>query len=43
MSCQHYHQSQDPIPEMNDKIKVVFSQISYNMLQKIKEQSSLDA
>ena len=36
-------ESQDPIPGMNVQIHEIFPQFSSNMLQKIKEQSSLDA
>ena len=36
-------ESQDPIPEMNVRIHKIFPQFSSSMLQKIKEQSSLDA
>ena len=36
-------ESQDRIPEMNVQIHEIFPQFSSNMLQKIKEQSSLDA
>ena len=36
-------ESQDPIPGMNVQIHEIFPQFSSSMLQKIKEQSSLDA
>ena len=36
-------ESQDPIPGMNVRIHEIFPQFSSSMLQKIKEQSSLDA
>ena len=35
-------ESQDPIPGMNVQIHEIFPQFSSSMLQKIKEQSSLD-